>query len=59
MERDIGVKVCRCERAEGAESTAKGSLGEDAGGDEGSGLTCLGLNLSVSAYYLCDLGQAT
>lgn len=35
MEQDTGAKVCRCERAEDAEGTAKGSLGWDAGSDDG------------------------
>lgn len=52
MEQDTGGKVRRWERAEDAEGTAKGSLGWDAGSDDGCGLICQGLNLSASAYYV-------
>lgn len=51
------VKVCRCESAGGADGAAQDGWREDAGGDDGCRLPCLGLNLSTSTYYLCDFGQ--
>lgn len=38
MERDTGVKIYRCERAENAKGTAKGGFAQEAGGDDSCGL---------------------
>lgn len=46
-------------KEQGAEGPAWGGLRWDTGGGDGCGLTCLGVNLSASIYYLCDFGQVT